>query len=281
MDIVDHILGDLSETKYCNGKITLIVHPKIVRQMKKDLTSDSSLQKMLPIMTESKFSLNKKSLTEQNYLEAMTDLFSKFDYTVSKDNSFNIFDYLPLTDKGEFDKRRHILVAAFDYMLDSHTYSGHCKTYCIMIMPSSKTTAYLEMGMFEITKADKPILQDINHPVKPNVKHTNTYLNDVDVKGGYVYLNDKDKPYLHVGISNSGGSDYYAYVAFTKKLEKACQDNNIKTYDEFIHYFYNTPGVKRPQVFSSEKPRKFVSEVRKLLDGCHVDVGEIFEYRGD
>lgn len=220
--------------------------------------------------------VNKKGKTpsEQEITNAINILYNTA-LLLFQNNVVQIFDYLPLTKQGYFNKSKNVLIKTSDLrdIFFGYEYFAQSKLQ-LRLVPDDELNAHLSLDFFSTSNnKEQAILDEGNNFVQVSVKR-NSYLNGANHIAGHVYRDAKDNKYLYLGefyvAENkiySGGnyswvkrcsclqefmqSEQYAreferasmledqlrYIKVTKKLEKLLSD--AQTTSDVIYAFVN------------------------------------------
>lgn len=256
--------------------ITVWTSPENNKENRDALLTDDLINYMLSDGVTTNNNLMKLPLTRDNYIASIHDLYDKIEKVMNDELSFNVIDYLPKKKNGKLDPRKKPLLAVCPYGIFDNGYAPTHNTIVIQIEPESETSARLGLlYYFQIQPKPNIILQDINNPIDLSTTVRAKYLKQDTIKAGFIYENKNGKPYLYLGENTTNRWPHYNYVAYTKKLEKQLADNNLSNYDDFINYM-ETAGDKRPQLFSSTAPRKFVKELNCRLVNYTIAPDDIY-----
>lgn len=234
---------------------------------------DEIMKEFREAITDQTLVSRKKPLpNETDIANILTNFKNIIDDIIS--GRLDIFDCIPLTKKGAFNKTTSYLVKDSGirnlYSLSNYFAQGKLQLrlvpipYPELISMTSKyidlgyvgdgVNIFLEIGFFETNKHnEQPILDEMNHPQKIEVKR-NTYLKDDDIKVMHKYIDAKDHEYIYMGQMKNFNSyingDFHTYCKVTKKASAAL--STCITPDDIVK-----TGIPCKQV---QNPIKFIKE---------------------
>lgn len=234
-------------------------HLEHSKQSLLEYITDGTLSKLAPSHGKEILEVEFEDAVERLYQLA----YELVDENKSKEDGFNIIDYLPITKSGKFHKKNPILVATSGikdidkgdyfsmYMLDLYL-TPHVINAGVYPREIDTTAVDVHLGFHSrSTGKEVPIFDGNNHPEK--VQPTK-YIDKKDVQIGHMYKDIKGRTFMYAGClfmtrfkentkadamaseQFSAQKKRYYYIKMTKKMETLIEKNNLKTLDDIIRF---------------------------------------------
>lgn len=178
-----------------------------------------------------------------------------------QNNVVQIFNYLPLTKQGYFNKAKNILIKTSDLrdIFFGYEYFAQSKLQ-LRLIPDNEVNAHLSLDFFSISNSkEQAILDENNNFVQVEIKR-NSYIKEHQV--GHIYRDAKDNKYLYLGSFNVLVNNVYAdWDDGCEKFANQQEYLNSNPYEEEVVY----SGIFR-YIKVTKKIEKIISESRNLTD---------------
>lgn len=144
---------------------------------------------------ESVYYFNRKGVTKEDYIESLVGIKRLIEKIFTDVPSINIFDFIPVTKKGNFAKNRQIHLAVpvvgLFYNCDYYKYARY---FCLNISVESEDEAVVKWMLLQsdVNKVDAIFF---NNYETPNVIEKRSAIKKADLKVGMIYSNDTGKKF--------------------------------------------------------------------------------------
>lgn len=178
-----------------------------------------------------------------------------------QNNVIQIFDYLPLTKQGYFNKAKNILIKTSDLsdIFFGYEYFAQSKLQ-LRLIPDNEVNAHLSLDFFSISNSkEQAVLDENNNFVQVEIKR-NSYIKEHQV--GHIYKDAKDNKYLYLGSFSVLVNNVYA--DWDDGCEKFASPQAFLNSNPYDGLTYNE--TKFSYIKVTKKLEKVISESRNLTD---------------